>query len=341
MSDDTVPRSDLGRREALNLIYKPNEYSQQRQREKKRWIWPVHLAMEATYHNALGDTVVWDDQNLITPTSFFSRVITEPEGISFSKLPPADRILTAAFNPKYQENGNYKYSPGTYIQSAGGCWWGKCVFCKENGCKYELRSVDHVIEEIKECKKLGFREIFDDAASFPIGKWRDEFIKKLKPLDIKFSCNMRFGTFPDYYAMKKAGFRMMLYGLESANEKTLIKINKRINIKHAIEELKLASKYGLEPHVAVMFGYPWETDSDAERTLDLVHFLLKKGYAKTAQASLYNIPGGKNKKSHSRYVSRIYEAAYSLEFWINRLKCIRNKDDIKYIWKGIKAWRSK
>jgi radical SAM superfamily enzyme YgiQ (UPF0313 family) len=138
--------------------------------------------------------------------------------------------------------------------------------------------------------------------------------------------------------MKRAGFRMILYGLESRNKKTLKAINKGINIKKAIVELKLAARYGLEPHVAVMFGYPWETDKDAGRTLQLVHYLLKKGYAKTAQASLFSVPGVSSKKEHAKYVSRIYEAAYCPEFWMNKLRDIKSKDDIKYIWKGIKAW---
>jgi radical SAM superfamily enzyme YgiQ (UPF0313 family) len=268
-------------------------------------------------------------------------VIREPEGIPFNKLPAPDRKLTKAFDPKYQANGNYKHNPGTYIQSAGGCWWGRCAFCKEKGKPYHARPVDDVIKEIQGCKAMGFREIFDDTASFPTGRWRDEFIKKIRPLNIAFSCNMRFGTFPDYYEMKKSGFRMLLYGLESRFSKTLSKIDKGINIKMAIKELQTAAKYGLEPHIAVMFGYPWESDRDARYTLKLVHYLLRKGYAKTAQASLYDVPGAKTKKAHAKYIPRIYEAAHSLEFWINKLKDIRSLDDIRYLWKGVKAWKSR
>jgi hypothetical protein len=41
-------------------------------------------------------------------------------------------VWTKAVDKKYQTNGNFKYNPGTYIQSASGCWWGKCTFCVEN-----------------------------------------------------------------------------------------------------------------------------------------------------------------------------------------------------------------
>jgi radical SAM superfamily enzyme YgiQ (UPF0313 family) len=119
-----------------------------------------------------------------------------------------------------------------------------------------------------------------------------------------------------------------------------------------VEDVKYiikAAKAGLEPHVAVMFGYPWETDSDAVATLRLVWWLLKKGYAKTAQASVYN-PGGDyyqrmygieydgwDEYKLGKYVKRIYDVKWSPQFWFNQLRDIKNIDDIKYLWRKIKA----
>lgn len=318
----------------MKILYRPTQYAQQRQHEKARWIWPVHLAMEATYRSNEGHEILWDE-----PYDNYDKVIYEPEGIPFLSLPPADRILTKAKDPKYQNNGNFKHHPGTYIQSAAGCWWGNCVFCKERGAKYELRTVESVIEEIKICKLLGYREVFDDAATLATGEWLEEFCSKLRPLGMTFSCNMRFGNMygTDFLHLKKSGFRMLLYGLESANQLTLNTIYKDVNVKDATDELILASRYGLEPHVAVMFGYPWEDDQDAMRTLRLVHWLLRKGYAKTAQASLYRTKNMGVKEAHQKYVHRIYDAAYYPDFWLTRLREIRSVDDLKYIWRGVKS----
>lgn len=320
----------------MKIIYKPHQYNQQRQREKKRWIWPVHLAMEATYYRNQGHKVTWDE---VCYEDAFDRVVTDVEGLPFLSLPAPSRFLTKAHDPKYQNNGNYKYHPGTYIQSAAGCWWGKCEFCKEKGIPYQLRPVDDVISEIRECKRQGFREVFDDAASLAVGIWRGEFLKELKPLDITFSCNMRFGTLKgnDFIKLKAAGFRMLLYGLESANQETLTKVNKGVVVEDAITELKLAARYGLEPHITVLFGTPGETDEDALRTLKLVHWLLRKGYAKTAQASLYTVPAEMPKTEFQKYVPRIYHAAFYPDFWINKLRDVRNVNDIKYIWRGVKS----
>jgi radical SAM superfamily enzyme YgiQ (UPF0313 family) len=320
----------------MKILYLPHEYNQQRQREKKRWIWPVHLAMEATYRRNEGDVVYWDAPDF---KYVADKIVTDIEGLPFLELPAADRLLTKAYRRKYQNNGNYKHHPGTYIQSAAGCWWGKCKFCKERHNAYQLRPVDDVITEIRECARLGYNEIFDDAASLGVGEWRKEFIAKLKPLDVTFSCNMRFGTLKgnDFLKLKDAGFRMLLYGLESANQVTLDKVNKGTEIDRAVHELEMAAKYGLEPHIACIFGYPWETDEDAMRTLKLVQYLLRKGYAKTAQASVYDVEGTGYDISARKYLPQIYHAALYPDFWINKLRDVRNLDDIKYIWRGVKA----
>jgi len=317
----------------MRILYKPHQYTQQRQKEKARWIWPVHLAMEATHYINEGHVVSWDESG---DEDKYDRVITDPEGLPFLKLPSPDRHLTKAFDFKYQSNGNYKHRPGTYIQSAAGCWWGKCTFCKECDKKHRLRKVSDVIAEIKECKALGFREIFDDAASFAIGEWRDRFIDKLKPLGVTFSCNMRFGTKPDYKAMKNAGFRMLLYGLESANPKTLSMIHKGIDLSDVVNELKSASSCGLEPHIAYMVSYPWETNKAERNTVKLVRWLLKKGYVKTAQCSVYCPPNRIMNRDKEHLTRKLFSVAFMPEFWYNKFKDLRNIDDLKYLLRSIK-----
>jgi len=53
-------------------------------------------------------------------------------------------------------------------------------------------------------------------------------------------------------------FRINLYGLESANKKTLDRLNKNLKVKQIEKSLSMAKKSGLWPHVTVMVGYPWE-----------------------------------------------------------------------------------
>lgn len=335
----------------MKILYLPNQYSQQRQREKKRWIYPVLLAMEAEWHRQNGDKVEWADLDMRywTANNFMvDKLIIEPEGIPFSSLPRPDRIFTKAFDPRYQQNGNFKYLPGTYIQSANGCWHGKCTFCVENKQKWEVRPADDVIKEIKECQQLGFKEVFDDSGTFPVGDWLAVFCRDLVRFvpGIRFGCNARIVDM-DFDSLSQSGFRMLLFGVESANQHTLDKVQKGVKVEDIIPTIKKASEAGLEPHIAVMFGYPWETDQDAHNTLRMVHYLLRKGFAKTAQASFYTPQtkadsDGQPQYSHRAYVRRIYNAAYHLDFWINKLRDINSVDDIKYLWRQIKAglnWR--
>lgn len=324
----------------MKILYLPNCNSQQRQHEKSTLIYPILLAMQAQYYRNKGHDVDWIQQtrNIL----HYDKVISEPEKIPFLELPHADRVWTHAKDKHYQANGNFKYNPGTYILSASGCWWGKCRFCVETQEVYQKREVADVIEEIKECKRLGFREIFDDSATFPIGRWLDDFALQIKDVGIRFSCNMRLLDL-DYCRLRDSGFRMVLFGLESANQETLDRIRKGTRCED-VKYLIKAALSGIEPHITVMFGYPWESDEDALRTLRLTWTLLKKGYAKTAQASFYTptkaTPAGQKnesgKENHRQYVNQIYKVAYSPEFWFNQISSIRNIDDLKYIWKGIK-----
>ena len=315
----------------MRILYLPNSYSQQRQHEKKANIYPVLLAMQAEWYRKQGHEVRWI--NRYDGSYYYGeydKTITEPENLSFLTLPRPDRVFTRA---KKYISGNYKYLPGTHILSASGCWWGKCSFCVENKEKYKVRPVEDVISEIEECKSLGFKEVFDDSATFPIGDYLDNFCTLSSKLDIVISANMRITKEVDFKQMKNAGFRMLLFGIESANEITLAKINKGVKSEDIIPCLKSAAAAGLDPHVAVMFGYPWETRDDARRTLKLVHYLLRKGYAKTAQASLYCPQGVPGNEAHKKYVKKIYNAAFMPGFW-----WVRRNEDINFLWRGVQAW---
>jgi len=312
----------------MKILYLPNEFSQQRQKEKRRWIYPVRLAMEAQHYRNTGHTVFWDD-----PTVSADKIIVEPENINFLNLPYPDRIFTNAFAKKYQGNGNFKYHPGTYIQVANGCWHGKCVFCVEQGRKQQVREPWHVHQELSEIKRLGFREVFDDSGTFPIGSWLDEFLRTPHP-GLTFGCNMRMVDI-DYARMKRYGFRMMLFGIESANQGTLDRINKVVRIED-IKWIEKAHQSGIDCHGAVMFGYPWECDGEALRTLKLVQSLLRCGILKTAQASFYKVSGQDSRSDHHRFVRKIYNVCWSPQFWFHKIKDTKTIDDLKYLWRQIK-----
>ena len=343
----------------MRYLFPLNPYNQQRQFEKPVWVYPCHLAAYATYLRNEGHDVVWDappnktmfgmstydNKQSYGPTPDGHYVIDDFQiDVPFEKLPYPDRVFTDAKNPRWQSYGNYKFHPATHMMASNLCWWGKCTFCVdtlklEQGEPQQTRSVAHVIEEIDDLIAHGYKEVFDDSGTFPIWKWLEEFcsgmMKKDRYKKIKVGCNMKPIKL-DFKMMKAAGFRFILVGVESANQKTLDIIKKgqhQINVRR---NLKAMADAGLEPHLTSMFGYPWETHEEEMNTVRFIQEMLKKGYAKTAQASVYSPPRtapDPNSKGH-KYIPMIYDAYKSPSFWFHKIKDIRCVEDVTYILRG-------
>ncbi|MDY6864668.1 MAG: radical SAM protein [Halobacteriota archaeon] len=209
-------------------------------------------------------------------------------------LPFIDRDLTR-WDLYSEKNGNFKKVPGMYTMIGRDCWWHRCTFCSWTTLypKYRMRRPELLIEEIGLLvEKYGVKTIFDDSGSFPVGEWLKKFcelmIESGYNKEIEFGCNMRFGacSSDDYKLMKMAGFRMVLFGLESASQATLDKIDKNMSVGQIKKSCKEAKDANLEPHLTIMLGYPWEDREDAFKTFELAKFLFQKGYADTLQATM-------------------------------------------------------
>jgi radical SAM superfamily enzyme YgiQ (UPF0313 family) len=153
--------------------------------------------------------------------------------------------------------------------------------------KRALDEVGHIIDNYP------VKEIMDDSGTFPVGDWLREFcegmIERGYHKRVRLSCNMRFNaplTRKDYQLMGRAGFRFLLYGLESANQKTLDRINKNLRVEQIESVLRWAKDAGLNPHPTVMIGYPWETKEDALRSLNFVSDLFRRGLSDSMQATI-------------------------------------------------------
>ena len=176
---------------------------------------------------------------------------------------------------------------------------------------------------------------------------------------------MRFNacSFEDYKLMKKAGFSMLLFGLESANQETLNKLDKGLTVEQIKDSCKKSSKSGLQPHITIMFGHPWETQKDAMNTLEFGKHLMRKGYASTMQATIITpYPGTKlfreakknkwlktldwddydmvntvmktkmSEDDMRKMVQEMYKVAFNPEFLFRKLLSIRSLDDVKFYW---------
>ncbi len=220
-------------------------------------------------------------------------------------LPFIDRDLTKWL--LYSEkNGNFKETPGAYTMIGRDCWWrknGGCTFCSWPTLypSYRMRKPELLIDEIGMLiEKYKVKEIFDDTGTFPVGRWLRNFcemmIDKGYNKKINFGCNMRFGALKtdDYKLMRKAGFRMLLFGLESASQRILDEINKGVMVEEIVNSCRKAKEAGLTVHITVMFGYPVVTREEELQTYRLAKRLMESGYADTLQSTLLMpYPGSK------------------------------------------------
>lgn len=215
-----------------------------------------------------------------------------------NKLPFVDRDLTKWKLYAYA-NGNYKYTPGTYMYSGRDCWWNKCTFCVWDHTinpigSYRSFTPERLFAEVKHVvDNYGVKEIFDDAGTMFVGNKLKKFCELLIESGynkkVRYGCNMRFNAIPTqelYDLMGQAGFRFILYGMESGNQKTLDKLEKGTKEKDAIIGPAMARKAGLDPHITIMLGYPWESYEDAKRTIETAKYAMKKGYYETIQATI-------------------------------------------------------
>lgn len=238
--------------------------------------------------------------------------------------------------------------------------------------KYRVRFPEKMLDEVGVLiDHYGVKEIMDDSGTFPIGEWLwifcEGMVKRGYNKRVKIDCNMRFGilTQEDYDLMAQAGFRFILFGLESANQETLDRINKSLRVEQIIEGTKMAKRAGLEPHITAMVGYPWETKTQAQKTIALARELFRKGYVDSLQATIV-IPypgtplyyecdrnGWLKTRDWNRYdmgegvmksplsdgeikelTRELYKAFVSCRFIFRKLVSIRRPEDLAFLWRA-------
>jgi len=297
---------------------------------------------------------------------------------NLDELPFIDRELTK--NHLYNIEYNIKVRPFAYIMAGRDCPWHQCAFCAWTILfpKFRARSPENVLDEIgKLIEKYRIKEVFDDTGTFPPGKWLEEFcqgmIKRGYNKKITFSCNMRVDFIDQTKAqlMKKAGFRLLKMGLESGNNKTLERLNKGFNVEKIRRACQIARQAGLEIHLTMIVGYPWETKKEALNTFNLAKELMLSGDADILQSTvIIPYPGTPlhqearekdwfrfNPEDYQRYdmsepvlktpdmrseevidiCNKIYRIFISPRYIWTHLFKIKSWNDLKYHLRGLKA----
>ena len=87
-----------------------------------------------------------------------------------------------------------------------------------------------------------------------------------------------FVSFELLKIMKKAGCHSVCYGIESADERILENIRKKIDLSRVPDVIRWTKKAGIEACVSFMLGNPGETEETLKKSL---------GYAISLKADIF------------------------------------------------------
>lgn len=159
----------------------------------------------------------------------------------------------------------------TIMLTSTGCPF-KCTFCAIPSV-YRFRSPKSVIDEIEVCySDFNIREIdFFDAVLFMPRDRVLEIFRQLKKrkLDLEWSCRARVDIVDDEMLKEAAGVgcRQIYYGIESAEQDVLNRINKNIAPERAVSAIRLSKKYGIRAMGFFMIGNSGDTVESVKNSI--------------------------------------------------------------------------
>jgi hopanoid biosynthesis associated radical SAM protein HpnJ len=178
--------------------------------------------------------------------------------------------------------GGYLRHPYVSFYTGRGCK-SRCTFClwpqTVGGHNYRVRSIPHVIEEVKYILKEmpEVKEIFfDDDTLTDNGPRVADLARALGELGfgkpgfpVSWSCNAKANVPYDVLkVLREHGLRLLLVGYESGNQKILHNIKKGLRVDVARQFTKDCHSLGIVIHGTFILGLPGETEETIEETIE-------------------------------------------------------------------------
>jgi anaerobic magnesium-protoporphyrin IX monomethyl ester cyclase len=163
------------------------------------------------------------------------------------------------------------------LLSSRGCYWGHCEFCHHGmvyGEKYAGYSTASVIDTInlQKQKHGAVFFAFNDEAIPP--KIFRQLGQEMDTEDTQFFTGLmkfeKYYTAEDFRRGNAIGFRSLYVGLESASERVLELMRKNTPRPVMVGNLRDAAAAGIWMHCFLFFGFPGETEAEAQETTDFI-----------------------------------------------------------------------
>jgi anaerobic magnesium-protoporphyrin IX monomethyl ester cyclase len=203
-----------------------------------------------------------------------SVVLTEPRPFieNLDTLPPPARHLLP--NESYKMPF-FEDEPFVTVIPTRGCPFG-CTFCRAGGVwgrRVRVRSVENVLAEIRTIiEQLGIRNIIFMTDSLTLNrKWAMEFFRSIPDAGLSFDwiCNSRVDAVDAdmLHLMKRAGCRLISYGVESGSQEILERCKKGIKPDDAVRAIEATRRAGIISMAYFVLGLPGETRETIEQTI--------------------------------------------------------------------------
>lgn len=164
--------------------------------------------------------------------------------------------------------------PSMFLMASRGCPF-QCVFCSKAvyGSKVRYKSPERVMQEIKNFSRMGIKEVFfqDDTLNLN-HDWFNEILERIifEKLNLSFKGSFRANSelinIGLLKKVRKAGFWLIFYGVESGNQEMLTNMGKGLNLHEIERAFKLTHESGLKTEASFIIGLPWETRQTIEQT---------------------------------------------------------------------------
>jgi radical SAM superfamily enzyme YgiQ (UPF0313 family) len=224
---------------------------------------------------------------------------------------PYEQLVCPTFDQLPLKKYLMPYPVLPYMSSRG-CYWGKCTFCTHSfiyDSYYRKANEARVAEELDHLSKKYKTKYFtfSDEAISPnaFNRMSKEILKRgveMRSLGmLKFESGDKESPelFEDVY---RAGFLMLFFGLESANDRILSIIDKGCDQNTERSVLKNSSAAGIWNHLYLFFGFPTEEREEAEDTIRFtvensqtgtgtIHSVGQSIFALEKDSAIYHNPG--------------------------------------------------
>jgi len=170
----------------------------------------------------------------------------------------------------------YRIPHGLRIPYAGiitdyGCPF-HCDYCIGGELGFRLRDMENVLEEMRELKRLGVRELWIKDLTFGVNKTRTlELLEHMRRERLEFTwvCLSRANVLDEELLreMKSAGCHTIQLGVESASDELLQQYTKGITVEQVRKVVALCRKIGIRILAHYILGLPGDTVGTIRRTI--------------------------------------------------------------------------